>query len=238
MKTKKISIGMVIGLLIAVSLFLLSFPVSWLADYKIHLNYFSHGVKNYDQDEAQRGLETLKQDYNRFVKWRLRYPADKFLFAKMHLYEAAVSVLNEDYEKVEKEDLKDRESWEVSYILGISKFWTLHAAFQEAMLKKDKKKMDLILEIMLEQVRPDFEKCVKDGPGPVENFNCSYDYDLISNPNAAMRVLMSPKSKIKYILGQDGDKPGQGKGPDKKGSPKNGTDNGKDAGQGGTRKVG
>lgn len=242
MKTKRSKISLIAGLLFAVLLFLASFPVSWLADYYIHLNQFSYGVKNYDRDEAQKGLKTLKEDYNHFVRWKLQYPADRLLFAKMHLYEASVSVLNEDFEKVEKVDLKNREDWEASYILGIAKFWALHAAFQEAMLKKDKAKMKLILGIVLEQVRADFEKCVKDGPGPVENFSCSFNYDLTSDPNAAARALINPKPQIKYVLGQDGDKPvpGQDKGPNKKGLPKTGEpeDKNKNPGQGGARKVG
>ncbi|MEK7117423.1 MAG: hypothetical protein AAB861_01475 [Patescibacteria group bacterium] len=226
-----------VGLLFAVLLFLFSFPVSWLADYYAHLNQFSYGVKSYDRDEAQKILETLKEDYNHFVKWKLQYPADRFLFTKMYLYEAAVSVLNEDYEKVEKDDLKNREGWEANYILGISKFWALHAAFQEAMIKKDKAKMVLILGIVVEQVKSDFEKCVMNGPGPAENFNCSFDYDLTSDPNAAIKALVSPKPQTKYLFGPDGKKmPGQT--GDKKAPPQLMPGDKKDAGQGGARKVG
>jgi len=238
---KRSKFWLMTGLIFAVLSLLLSFPISWLADYSTHLNQFSYGVKSHDRDEAQKGLETLKEDYNHFVKWKLQYLADRFLFNKMYLYEAGVAVLNEDYEKVEKDDLKDRDEWEASYILGISKFWALHAAYQEAMSKKDKTKMNLILGVVLEEVRSDFEKCVKDGPGPTENYDCSYDYDMTSDPDKAKRALANPKPQIKYILGPgpDGDKPGLGKGPQKKGPPKMGpNDNDKDAGQGGARKVG
>lgn len=235
---KKFNLGLTLGLLFSIFLFLLSFPVSWLADYSTHFDGFSHSVKNYDRDEAKKGLEVLKEDYNHFAKWKLRYLADRFLFSKMYLYEAGVSVLNEDFEKVEKEDLKNHEGWEESYVLGISNFWALHAAYQEAMIKKDRTKMGLILGIVLEQVRSDFEKCVKDGPGPSENFPCSFDYDLTSDPNLAQRALANPKPQIRYILGPKGDKPIQGKEPGKKGSPKTDPNDGKSAGQGGARKVG
>ena len=237
MKTKKSRLGLTIGLVISVLALLLSFPVSWLADYFTHLNQFSHGVKSQDRDEAQKGLEVLKEDYNHFVKWKFQYPADRFLFAKIHLYEAEVSILNEDFEKVEKEDLKNRESWEASYLLGISKFWTLHAAYQEAMRKKNKEKMNQILETVLTEVKADFEKCVKDGPGPAENFSCSFNYDLTSDPDSATKALANPKPQITYVLGKDGDKPGRG--PDKKKPPKKGdNDDKKSPGQGGAKKVG
>lgn len=239
MKAKRSRLGLVIGLLLAVALFLLSFPVSWWADYKTHLDQFNSAVKNYDRDGARAGLEVLKEDYRRFVEWKLQYPADRFLFAKMHLYEAAVSVLNEDFEKVEKSDLKNRDGWEANYILGISKFWALHAAYQQAMSRKNTAKMDEILGIVLDNVRSDFEKCVKDGPGPSENFSCSFNYDLTSDPSAARRALASPKPQIKYMLGPDGDKPGpSGDGRGKKGTPKMGPNDNSSPGQGGAKKVG
>jgi len=235
---KKSRIGLTVSLLIAIMLLLFSFPVSWLADYNSHRNQFSHAVKSYDRDEAQKGLEILKEDYRHFVKWKLGYFADRFLFNKMYQYEAGVSVLNEDYEKVGKVDLKNHEDWEASYILAVSKFWALHAAYQEAMLKKNRATMKKILGIVLEDVRADFEKCVKEGPGPDKNFNCSFDYDMTSDPYSAVRALANPKPQIKYILGTEGDNPGQGKEPAKKGSPKTGPSDNKSPGQGKARKVG
>ena len=70
------------------------------------------------------------------------------------------------------------------------------------------------------------KKCVKEGPGPAGNFNCSFDYDLTSDPKSALKALMSQKPKQKFILGlpdnQDkdpGNKKPSGKKPDKKGPP-------------------
>jgi len=232
--SKKPSMKIALGFFTVVLLLLLSYPVSWLGEYYVHRDKFSHSVKNYDRDGAQEGLQKLKEDYKRFVDWKLQYPADRFLFTKMHLFEASVSKLNEDFDKVLKNDLKGREGWEVSYITGVSKFMALHAAYQQAMIKKDKAKMGAILGIVLDQVRSDFEKCVKVGPGPVENFNCSFNYDLTSDPGKAAEALANPKPQIRYIVEKKGTR---GKGPKKKG-PEQGPQDGKDAGQGGARKVG
>jgi len=238
MKTKtRSSAGLVTGFIFSIFLFFISFPVSWLGEYYNHLNQFSLGVKNYDRDEAINGLENLKEDYNRFARWKFQYLSDKFLFSEMHLYEASVSLLNEDYEKAEKEDLKNRNGWQVSYFSGISKFWVLHAAYQEAMVKKDKKNMALILGMVIEEVKSDFEKCVRECPGPVENFNCSFNYDLVSNPKSAVQALANPKPEIKYILGSPGgdESKEDGKEPGKKNPI---SSDGKEPSQGGTKKKG
>lgn len=230
-----------IGFIFVVLFFIVSFLAADVGKFYSHLHLFSHSVRNYDRDEAGKGLENLKNDYNVFSTRKLQYFADQFLFDKMYRYEAAVSILNEDYEKAEREDLRGHEDdYYGSYMLGIAKFKALHPAFQQAMAKKNKKQMAAILDLILKEVKPDFEKCVKNGPGPVGNFNCSFDYDLTSDPESALKALMSQKPMPKFILAlPDGkDKKPGGKKPDKKGPPALSPDEKKDAGQGGAKKVG
>ncbi|MBI2058052.1 MAG: hypothetical protein HYT63_03700 [Candidatus Yanofskybacteria bacterium] len=230
-----------VGLVFVFLSFLASFLASDVSKFYGHLNKFSYSVRNYDHDEAKLSLADMKSDYNSFVAWKMQYFADKFLFKEANLREAAVAILAEDYEKVEKVNLKDEENNHLaSYMLGIAKFKALHAAFQQAMAKNDKKQMDTILGLVLEEVRSDFKKCVEKGPGPGDNFNCSFNYDLTSDPNSAKKALMNQKSKPKYVLGPpDGkEKAEDGKEKGKK-EPLGLTPNEKkEAGQGGAKKVG
>jgi len=182
------------GLVLSVLFFGVSFLASDLSVFYGHFNSFSYSVRNYDRDEAVQGLENLKSDYGVFSSWKLRYFADRYFFNETYRYEAAVSILNENFEKAVNEDLKNREDdYYASYMLGIAKFKILHIAFQQAMAKKDKKQMAAILGLVLKQVRPDFEKCVKNGPGPAGNFNCSFDYDITSDPKSTQKALMNQK---------------------------------------------
>ncbi len=232
------------GFILSVLVLGASFLASDLSVFFSHLNSFSYSVRNHDRDEAVQGLENLKSDYNVFSSRKLQYFADRWLFNKMYRYEAAVSILNENFEKVLNEDLKNRDDdYYVSYMRGIAEFKILRIAFQQAMAKKDKKQMAAIHKLVLERARPHFEKCVKEGPGPAKNFNCSYDYDITSNSSAAMKALMSQEPEPQYILAppspadKEKKSPG-GKEPDKKGPPQLTPDEKKNAGRGGAKKVG
>ena len=228
-----------VGLFFTLVFLAVSFPVGWVGEFYDHLDQFSRNVKNYDRDESKAKLEEIKSDYLKFISWKLQYPADRWLFKDMNLYEGALSVLNEDFEKAEKNDLKNPgNDYRASYMVGVARFKSLHAAFQQAMAKKDKKQMDAVVALVLDEVRADFEKCVESGPGPGANFNCSFDYDLTSDPNALKKALANPKYRPKYILGFPGDKNKSGEGPDKKNPLKIDPRNEKNAGSGGAKKVG
>ena len=228
-----------VGLFFTLVFLAVSFPVGWVGEFYDHLDQFSRNVRNYDRDESKAKLEEIKSDYLKFVSWKLQYPADRWLFKDMNLYEGALSVLNEDFEKAEKNDLKNPgNNYRVSYLIGIARFKVLHAAFQGAMAKKDKKQMDTVLALVLDEVRVDFEKCVEDGPGSLSNFNCSFNYDLTSDPNAAKKALANPKPRPKYILGFLKDKNKTGEEPDKKTPFRIDPRNEKNAGSGGAKKVG
>ncbi len=239
LKTKKVGIYSVLGFVLVLLLFFASYPIYLVADFYEHLEQFNHSIKNGDRNWANDNLEKIKKDYGKFTDWRLRGLADKLLFHDMHLYEAEVSALNEDYEKVEKEDLKDRQGWRESYLLGTSRFGMLQNAYQSAMVSGNRAKMALILGIVIERVASDFERCVKEGPGPVDNFNCSFNYDLLTDSKTASRSLANPKPKPRYILRRENGDTDQGRGKSqKKDSLKPGPSDGKEPGQGGAKKVG
>ena len=230
----------IVGFVFILLFFAASFPASDLSVFYDHRNSFSYGVRNQDRDETDKGLENLKNDYNVFSGWRLQYFADRWFFNKMYQYEAAANILNEDFERAEELLKNHEDDYYASYMLGIAKFKTLHFAYQQAMLEKDKKQMSAILNFVLEKVRPDFERCVRQGPGPADNFNCSFNYDLTSDPASAQKSLQSQKPKPRYVLGSpDGRLPVSGdEEPGEKESPGLNPDEKKKAGKGGARRVG
>lgn len=184
---------------------------SRLAVYNRELGNFSLAVSSSDRQAAEKGLANLKKSYSFFSNLGLQYFADRYLFNEMYKYEAAVSYVNEDWEKTVDLLAGHEDDFSALYMRGIAKFKILHAAYHSAAAKKDKQIRDDILRRVLEEVRSDFEAAVKAGPGPDLNFNSSYNYDLTSDPASAQRALESIKPAPRFILGtkSQGDKPGR-----------------------------
>lgn len=176
---------------------------SKLADLNDTLDEFSLSVRNYDRDGANKGLEALKRSYVSFSDLKLQYFADRFWFKDMYLYEAAVAIVNEDFEKViDPNWIRGHEDdYRALSMRGISKFRVLHAAYHSEAARKDQKLKDDILRMVLEEVKPDFEAAVKKGPGPAKDFNSAYNYDQTSDPKSARKALESVRPGLRFILG-------------------------------------
>lgn len=189
---------LLIGFVVLVLALLMSFPLYNLANFNNHLDEFSSHIKNNDRDSAEKSFKQLKADYNYLTDLKLRYFADNYWFAETFLYESALAYLNEDCDLVEKLLHGHEDDYRAAYLSGLCKFRLFQAAYQAA--KKDKDKTE-IQERAKDRILPDFERCVKDGPGIEKNFNCSFDYDLVSNPESFKDALQNPRTGPKYILG-------------------------------------
>lgn len=189
---------------------LASIPVYNLTNFNDHLDAFSSHIKNGDRDRAERSLEQLKADYNYLVDMKLRYFADNIWFADNTLYQVAVAYLSDDCDRVENLLKANRDDYRAAYFSGLCKYKLFKAAYQRARTSKEKKE---ILSRASDRMTPDFERCVKEGPGIDKNFNCSYDYDRVSNPEDLQAGFETPPAGPKYILGIPAGKPGDKPGP-------------------------
>lgn len=200
----RISLGKVgFGIIVVVLSFLASFLFSKLADFNDTLDEFSLSVRNFDRDGANKGLEALKKSYVSFSDLKLQYFADRFWFKDMYLYEAAVAIVNEDFEKViEPNWIRGHEDdYRAHSMIGVAKFRVLHAAYHSEAAGKDKKLKDDIHKKVLDEVSPDFKAAVEKGPGPAKDFNSAYNYDLTSDPKSARKALESVRPGLRFILG-------------------------------------
>lgn len=203
---KKVKERMGLGKIIAGSFIVLlsmgvSYVLSELAFYNRTLDRFSLSVRNYDRQESEKGLKALKESYLSFSALRLQYFADKYLFKDMYKYEAATTIVNEDYEKaIDMLSGHDDDAAALN-MRGVAKYRILYSAYRSDAANKDKKIKEDIVRKVLEEVRPDFESAVKKGSGSANEFNYAYNYDLTSNPESAKKALESARPGLRFILG-------------------------------------
>ncbi len=191
--------------------------VNTLGGLNYHLDRFSFYVRNHDKQVAVQELQALKYYQTQFHRWKMDFVSDRIVASNMVKYEAAVALLEEDFEKViESEELKNlRDDYLVSHMVAIAKFRILQAEYQKTKSAVERNK---IVQMVMDQVRPDFEKAVRNGPGFYGFFDGSYNYDITSDPDNTKKALQNPKLDPKYILGRgdkDGEIPSQGE-PGKK----------------------
>jgi hypothetical protein len=199
---------------IIVIVFLLGAFISYqLRGFSQTFNRFSVSVKNYDRNKTTEELENLRAYYSYFSKWHLRYFADRFLLKDMYYYEAIDLALREDYEGAGNRVKDKLDDYRASYLTGIVKFKLLRASYHSEAVKKDPEAKKKIEEMVLDQVNPDFRRCLEVGPSVEKNFNCSYNFDVTSNPEAIKKALEGIGPKGEFILGfprgNDGNQPGK-----------------------------
>ena len=200
-----------IGLAFVILSLVVANILSNLAGFNDHMNKFSSYLNNQDRQGAEKELNSLKVYYNYFARWKLRYFADRYLLPDMFLYEAAVLNLREEWEKVELNLENHQNDYRAGYLTGVAKFKSLKVGYNSEEAKKDQKVRANIVQMVLDQVKPYFEKCVKEGPGPEENFNCSYNYDLVSDPESVQKALQSQMPGPEFVLGRrEGNRPDDG----------------------------
>lgn len=187
-----------------------SFLFFKFASYYRALEGFSLSIRSYDRIDSEKRFKDLKDSYNSFSAIGLRYFADKYLFKDMYKYEAAVAHVNEDFEKSINILTGHEDDSGALNMRGVAKFRILHAAYHSQAARSNPKLKEEILRKVLEEVRPDFESAVKKGPGPAEDFDSVFNYDLTSNPNSAKMALESVRPMPRFILGMqaEGRRPG------------------------------
>jgi hypothetical protein len=190
--------GLILGLVITLFAMFLSVPLYNLANFNYHLDDFSAHIKNGDSDGAERSLEQLRSDYNYLVDMKLRYFADNYWFADTFLHETSIAYLNDDCDLVERLLDGHGDDYRSAFFAGLCKYKLFKEAYRQA--KTDKEKNE-ILDRASERITPDFEKCVKDGPGIDKNFNCSFDYDMVSDPDALKSGFEIPIVGPRFVLG-------------------------------------
>lgn len=193
------------GFVLMICLLLMSVVFYTLANFNEHLDLFSSSIKNQDRIASEKSFRQLETDYEYLTDFKLRYLADRVWFNETHLYKAVQAYLAEDCDKVDELLRGHEDDYRASYLAGLCKFRLFQAAYQRA--KTNKEKADIQARAM-ERILPDFERCVKEGPGIEKNFNCSFDYDLVSDPKNFKNALENPRSGPPIILGVPGDSPG------------------------------
>ena len=194
----KSRMALFIGFVLAILSLFLALPMYNLANFNEHLDSFSSHIKNDDRLSAEKSLEQLKSDYNYLVDMKLRYFADNYWLTDTFLYEARLAYLADDCDRTASLLEGHEDDYRAVYLVGLCKLKLYQAAYQKA--KTPNEKTD-ISNRASEALMIDFGRCVKDGPGIEKNFDCSFDYDLVSNPEALQDVLENSPPGPKFILG-------------------------------------
>ena len=169
-------------------------PVSSLGSFYSHLDALSYHVRNGDEGAARAELDEVTAFYERSRRLSMQWFADSYLFADSFLHQAAFSYFTGDYETI-VEDLQDKiDDHRASYLLGVAKFRLAqhrYRAIEGESAAAIRAKDDIINEV-LNEVNPDFERALRSDPS--ERFDYKWNYDLTSDPAAIRRVLETPTS--------------------------------------------
>ena len=164
-------------------------PASSVGSFYSHLDALSYHVRNRDEGAARAELDEVTAFYERSRRLGLQWFADSYLFADSFLHQAAFSYFTGDYETI-VESLQDRiDDHRASYLLGVAKFRLAqdrYRAIEGAGAAAARAKADIINEV-LDEVNPDFERALRGAPGG--RFDYKWNYDLTSDPAAIRRAL-------------------------------------------------
>ena len=179
-----------VGLVGAIAcLIAVAVPSSTLGNFYLHLDELSYHVRNRDAAAARAELEEVTAFYDRSGRWGMRWFADSYLFSDSFLHRASFSYLTGDYENVVV-DLQDKiDDHRASYLLGVAKFRLAqlrYRAIEDGGAPAIRARAEIVNEV-LEEVNPDFERALRGDPG--ERFDYKWNYDLTSEPEAVRRAL-------------------------------------------------
>ena len=179
-----------VGLVGAIAcLIAVAVPSSTLGNFYLHLDELSYHVRNRDAAAARAELEEVTAFYDRSRRWGMRWFADSYLFSDSFLHRASFSYLTGDYENVVV-DLQDKiDDHRASYLLGVAKFRLAqlrYRAIEDGGAPAIRARAEIVNEV-LEEVNPDFERALRGDPG--ERFDYKWNYDLTSEPEAVRRAL-------------------------------------------------
>ena len=179
-----------VGLVVAVAcLIAVSVPSSTLGNFYLHLDELSYHVRSRDVAAARAELEEVTAFYDRSRRLGMQWFADSYLFSDSFLHRASFSYLTGDYENVVV-DLQDRiDDHRASYLLGVAKFRLAqlrYRAIEGGGAPTISARAEIVNEV-LEEVNPDFERALRGDPG--EQFDYKWNYDLTSDPEAVRRAL-------------------------------------------------
>ena len=180
----------VVGLVLALGfLMAAAVPASSLGSFYSHLDALSYHVKNRDEGAARAELDEVTAFYERSRRVGMRWFADSYLFADSFLHQAAFSYFTGDYEAI-VESLQDKiDDHRASYLLGVAKFRLAqrrYRAIEGESAAASRAKDDIVNEV-LDEVNPDFERALRSDSG--ERFDYKWNYDLTSDPVAIRRAL-------------------------------------------------
>lgn len=156
------------------------------------LDALSVAIKRGDAVSAGNELGRVQSFYRQADRFHLGY-----IFAaateKLQLFSASYLYLVGDYEAASKE-LEGVEDYRAFHVSGIAKFRFAQAAYLAGERRK-------ALDFALNQAAPDFEKALRLGPD--WNFDDKWNYDLLSNKEAAEKALKKPEIAPKVKLGYE-----------------------------------
>ena len=179
-----------VGLVVAIAcLIAVAVPSSTLGSFYLHLDELSYHVRNRDEAAARAELDEVTAFYDRSRRWGMQWFADSYLFSDSFLHRAAFSYFTGDYENVVV-DLQDKiDDHRASYLLGVAKFRLAqlrYRAIEGSGAPAIRARAEIVNEV-LEEVNPDFERALRGDPG--ERFDYKWNYDLTSDPEAVRRSL-------------------------------------------------
>jgi hypothetical protein len=164
-------------------------PASSLGNFYDHLDALSYHVRNRDAAPARAELADVTAFYDRSRRWGMQWFADSYLFGDSFLHQVAFSYFTGDYETIVA-DLEDKiDDPRASYLLGVAKFRLAqlrYRAIEGDSAAATRAKAEIVNEV-LEEVNPDFERALRSDPG--ERFDYKWNYDLTSDPEATRRAL-------------------------------------------------
>ena len=177
---------------------------------------YSGHIARGDESAAREGLEDLRyfHEQNRKLDtvW-LSWLGDGYLFQDAACQRAAFYNLTKDYEKTVTE-LREGNDFCASFLRGVARWRQAQAIYANGLNIKDKAEQERQLKLADEMAatlaKDDFETALKANPGHAAS---SWNYDMLSDPDARAAGLMPKPGAVKIRLGRQPAGGLEGEGP-------------------------